>query len=148
MIFVIFRLTKYLMNMKLAERLNVLIQAAALSQKSGILTLDDAVKAKSAIDVISSGVLNQNFTSAINILIEMAVSSQKKGAYSLKDAYMIYLAIEGIEGELQNEVNKISGRVPQEKETSTTHVLEYSDEKKGDENTIIIPPKILKNKKS
>jgi hypothetical protein len=54
MIFVIFRLTKYLMNMKLTERLNVLIQAATLSQKSGVLTLDDAVKVKSAIDVISS----------------------------------------------------------------------------------------------
>lgn len=148
MIFVIFRfrLTKYLMNMKLTERLNVLIQAATLSQKSGALTLDDAVKAKSAIDVISSGVLNQNFTSAINSLIEMSAASQKKGIYSLKDAYMIYLAIEGIEGELQNEVNKISGKIPQEKETSTAHVLEYSDEKKGDENVIVIPPKQLKRK--
>ena len=139
MIFVIFRLTKYLMNMKLTERLNVLIQAATLSQKSGVLTLDDAVKTKSAIDVISSGVLNQNFTSAINILIEMAVSSQKKGAYSLKDAYMIYLAIEGIEGELQNEVNRMNGGTPQESPKTN------GDNKNG-ENVIVIPPKQLKKK--
>ena len=94
--------------MKLTERINVLIQAITLSQKSGILNLDDAVKAKSAIDIITSGVINQNFTLALNVLIEIAVLSQKKGAYSLKDAHMIYLAIEGIEVELQNEVNKIN----------------------------------------
>ncbi len=94
--------------MKLTERINVLIQAITLSQKSGILNLDDAVKAKSAIDIITSGVINQNFTLALNALIEIAVLSQKKGAYSLKDAHMIYLAIEGIEGELQNEVNRIN----------------------------------------
>lgn len=127
------------MNMKLTERLNVLIQAATLSQKNGILTLDDAVKAKSAIDVISSGVLNQNFTSAINILIEMAVSSQKKGAYSLKDAYMIYLAIEGIEGELQNEVNRMNGGISQESPKT-------NGDNKGGENVIVIPPKQLKKK--
>ena len=97
--------------MKLIERINVLIQAITLSQKSGILNLDDAVKAKSAIDVITSGVINQNFTLALNALIEIVVLSQKKGAYSLKDAHMIYLAIEGIEGELQNEVNKINKEI-------------------------------------
>ena len=96
------------MSLKLTERINILIQAITLSQKSGILNLDDAVKAKSAIDIITSGVINQNFTLALNVLIEIAVLSQKKGAYSLKDAHMIYLAIEGIEGELQNEVNKIN----------------------------------------
>ena len=126
------------MNMKLAERLNVLIQAATLSQKSGVLTLDDAVKAKSAIDVISSGVLNQNFTSAINMLIEIAVSSQKKGSYSLKDAYMIYLAIEGIEGELQNEVNKMNGIIQEE--------TQANNDNKSNENVIVIPPKQLKKK--
>lgn len=126
------------MNMKLTERLNVLIQAATLSQKSGILTLDDAVKAKSAIDVISSGVLNQNFTSAINMLIEIAVSSQKKGAYSLKDAYMIYLAIEGIEGELQNEENKMNAIIQEE--------TQANNDNKSNENVIVIPPKQLKKK--
>ena len=134
MIFVIFRITKILIDMKLTDRLNVLIQAATLSQKSGILTLDEAVTAKSAIDVISAGTLNQNFTAAINVLIELAVASQKKGAYSLKDAYMIYLAVEGIEGELQNEVNRLNGVV---------RTNEPVNENKG-ENIVTTPPKKLK----
>lgn len=138
MIFVIFRIIKILTDMKLTDRLNVLIQAATLSQKSGILTLDEAVTAKSAIDVISAGTLNQNFTAAINALIELAVLSQKKGAYSLKDAYMIYLAVEGIESELQNEVNKLNGNVVAEpKPTSVVNT-------NNGENIVTIPSKKLK----
>lgn len=120
--------------MKLTDRLNVLIQAATLSQKSGILTLDEAVTAKSAIDVISAGTLNQNFTAAINVLIELAVASQKKGAYSLKDAYMIYLAVEGIEGELQNEVNRINEEMR----------IKQTPQEPNGESTVTIPPKKLK----
>ena len=112
--------------MTLTERLNVLIKAATLSQKSGVLSLDDAVKVKSAIDIISSGTINKQFASSINTLMEIAVSSQNKGVYTLKDAHMIYLAIEGIESEFQNEVNKIN--------TSNK------------ENFITIPPVILKRK--
>lgn len=97
--------------MNLSERLNVLIQAITLSQKNGGLDLNAAVSAKYAIDVISSGVLNETFTSAINTLIEIIVSSQKKGIYSLKDAHMIYVAIEGIENELQNEVNRLNEKM-------------------------------------
>lgn len=135
--------------MKLTERLNVLIQAVTLSQKGGALTLDDAVKAKSAIDVISSGTLNQNFAAAINVLIEFAVSSQTKGVYTLKDAYMIYLAIDGIEIEFQNEVNKITvntvnDEVENEISSVATNVLDESDT--NNENIIIIPPKKLKKK--
>ena len=127
--------------MKLTERLNVLIQATSLSQKSGVLTLDEAVKVKSAIDVISTGTLNQNFTKAINILIENAVLSQTKGAYSLKDAHMIYIAIDGIEGELQNEVNRIN----EELMASKSQVLEYAPQETNEEN-IITPPKKSKRK--
>ena len=125
--------------MKLTERLNVLIQAISLSQKNGILTLDEAVKAKSAIDIISSGELNQKFTSAINMLIELAIESQKKGAYSLKDAHMIYLAIEGIEGELQNEVSRINEEVRARK----PQVLEYSPDVNEGESFVTIPPKTI-----
>lgn len=118
--------------MNLKERLNVLIQATTLSQKNGALTLDDAVKAKNAIDVILSGVLNQNFTSAINTIIEIVVSSQKKGVYTLKDAYMIYIAVEGIEQELNTEASR---------------ELSYKDDeavKNNNEETVIrIPPKKL-----
>ena len=127
--------------MKLIERLNVLIQAASLSQKSGSLTLDEAVKAKNAIDIISTGVLNQNYTSAINTLIEIAVSSQKKGAYSLKDAHMVYLAVEGIEEEFKNEVNKINDSVEKEMNPTNPHVLEYSEDNHSGETVITIPPK-------
>lgn len=94
--------------MKLSERLNIIIQAITLSQKNGGLDLNDAVKAKNAIDVIYSGVLNTSLVSAINTLIEIIISSQNKGIYSLKDAHMIYVAIEGIENELQNEVNRLN----------------------------------------
>jgi hypothetical protein len=122
--------------MKLTERLNILIQATSLSQKSGNLTLDDAVKAKSAIDIISTGKLNQNFTSAIKVLIDIIISSQKKGVYSLKDAYMIYLSIDGIEMEIQNEVNKINGNITQQEQVINKNTK--------NESVITIPPKILK----
>lgn len=129
--------------MKLSERLNVLIQAIALSQKSGILTLDDAVKAKSAIDIISTGTLNQIYVSAINALIEIIVSSQKKGIYSLKDAYMIYLAINGIEDELQNEANKINEEMKIKEIDQTQTHLSNND---NAETIINVAPKVLKKK--
>lgn len=132
--------------MKLIERLNVLIQATSLSQKSGTLTLDEAVKAKTAIDIISAGVLNQNYASAINTLIEIAVSSQKKGVYSLKDAHMVYLAVEGIEGEFKNEVNKINGNVEKEVNHTNPHVLEYNEDNHNGETVITIPPQQLERK--
>ena len=125
--------------MKLIERLNVLIQAITISQKNGILTLDEAVKAKSAIDVISNGTINQNFTSSINMLIELIVLSQKKGAYTLKDAHMIYLALEGMEDELQNEISRIS----EDNRVNSQHVLEYSNQNNKGENVVSIPPKVL-----
>jgi flagellar motor component MotA len=125
--------------MKLIERLNVLIQSATLSQKSGALTLEDAVNAKNAIDTISSGVINQDYAKAINILIEIAIASQKKGAYSLKDAHMVYLAIDGMENEFQNEVNKINSEYI-EKETRTTQDMSTN----SSETIISVPPKKLK----
>ena len=125
--------------MKLTERLNVLIQAATLSQKGGVLSFDDAVRVKSAIDVISSGTLNQNYASAINILIEISVSSQKKGVYSLKDAYMIYNAINGIEDELKNEVRKLSAGVREEPQTHQPPTNEENGE-----SIVTVPPKKLK----
>ena len=128
--------------MKLTERLNVLIQATTLSQKSGILTLDNAVKAKTAIDIITSGNINQDFASAMNFLIEIAISSQKKGVFSLKDAHMIYLAVEGIENEFKNEVNKMN---VVRNETKTQPDKQYESNNSG-ETTITIPPQILELK--
>jgi hypothetical protein len=127
--------------MKLKERLNVLIQAITLSQKSGVISLDDAVKAKSAIDIIYSGVINSNLASAINILIEIIIYSQKKGIYSLKDAHMIYIAIEGIECELQNEASRINKEL-QLKESQKSQTIEKDIK---NEHIISVPPKELKN---
>ena len=133
--------------MKLTERLNVLIQATTLSQKSGVLTLEEAVKAKSAIDIISTGTLTQNFTSAISILIEVVVASQKRGAYSLKDAYMIYLAVDGIEEELQNEVNRINEEIrlkESQKPRVLTQTTQETEQTSNDENVMTVPSKKLK----
>jgi ribosome-associated translation inhibitor RaiA len=149
--------------MNLSERLNVLIQAITLSQKNGGLDLNDAVSAKYAIDVISSGVLNATLTSAINTLIEIIISSQKKGIYSLKDAHMIYVAIEGIENELQNEVNKLNEKmrmkeykqpqvlnkpvqqiVKQQSEKPVVQPIQIQENKQKSEEVIIVPPIELK----
>lgn len=133
--------------MKLTERLNVLIQATTLSQKSGVLTLDEAVKAKNAIDIISSGKLNQNLIVAINTLIEIVVASQKKGIFSLKDAHMIYLAVENIEAELQNEVSRINNEM-MKGETAMgmvqPQVNNVETKEDSGETSIVIPPKTLK----
>ena len=123
--------------MNLSERINVLIQATKLSQKNGALTLDDAVRAKNAIDTISSGILNQKFTEAINTLIEIVVLSQKKGVYSLKDAYMIYLAIENIETEINNEAIRFAGGTVREDVIDKT-------ETKNIKSKESVPPKTLK----
>lgn len=125
--------------MKLTERLNVLIQATTLSQKSGILTLDNAVKAKTAIDIITSGNINQDFASAMNFLIEIAISSQKKGVFSLKDAHMIYLAVEGIENEFKNEVNKMNVV----RNETKTQPDKQNESNNREETVITIQPQIM-----
>lgn len=122
------------MSLKLSERLNVIMQATLLAQKNGALTFDDAVNAKSSMDIITSGTINQNFTNAITTLIEIVISSQKKGVYSLKDAHMLYLAIEGIEGELQNEVNRLNEQI----KSQQSYVLEYSDNNNSSNENIVI----------
>lgn len=81
--------------MDLNERFNVLKQAAQIAQSKGVLTLDDAVYVKSAIDNI-----NTNPEVAAQILIQILQTAQSKGAFSLKDAYIIYIAIDGIVDEL------------------------------------------------
>lgn len=123
--------------MKLTERLNVLIQAITLSQKNGILTLEEAVKAKNAIDTILSGVLNQSYATAINTLIEIIVASQKKGVYTLKDAHMIYLAIEGLDNVFQNEAMN----------TETLKMEQHQNNTQNNETVITIPPVTLKKNK-
>lgn len=136
--------------MNLTERVNVLIQATTLSQKNGVLTLDEAVKAKNAIDVISAGKLDQNLPLAINVLMEIAVSTQKKGGFSLKDSYMVYLAIDGIETVFQDEMNRlISGTQPAtqpvvQPQPAPQPVVNVQNEQ--GEHIVVVPPKILTRK--
>lgn len=83
--------------MELKNRLDLLIQSAKLAQKNGILTLDDAVIVKSAIENIEK---NTNVKESVDILVKLAQVSQSKGVFTLKDAFYIYMAIDGIEKEL------------------------------------------------
>lgn len=148
--------------MNLTERLNVLIQATSLSQKNGVLTLDEAVKAKNAIDVISAGKLDQNLPLAINTLMEIAVSTQKRGGFSLKDAHMVYLAIDGIETVFQNEMNRLTSRTqpatqpvvqqqpiqkpqPAPQPVEKPQPVENVQNEQG-EHIVVVPPKILTRK--
>ena len=148
--------------MNLTERLNVLIQATSLSQKNGVLTLDEAVKAKNAIDVNSAGKLDQNLPLAINALMEIAVSTQKRGGFSLKDAHMVYLAIDGIETVFQNEMNRLTSRTqpatqpvvqqqpiqkpqPAPQPVVIPQPVENVQNEQG-EHIVVVPPKILTRK--
>lgn len=90
------------MNMELSERLNVLIQAAQLAQNGGILSLDDAVVVKTAIDNIRA---NKDVDTAVKVLINVAQIAQSKGCYTLKDASIIYIAIDGIDSYFQTPPN-------------------------------------------
>ena len=85
--------------MELKDRFNLLSQAAQLAQQNGVLTLDDAVIVKNAVDFINKG---ENVKESVNVLIKLAQVAQKKGAFTLKDAFYIYMAIDGIDEELKN----------------------------------------------
>jgi len=78
--------------MELDERIEILIQSAELAQRGGVLTFDDAVVVKHAIDVCKSKKGNVN--EAIDTLIKLANVCQGRGVYTLRDAYYIYLATE------------------------------------------------------
>ena len=135
MIFVIFTITKISKEYEINRKTKCIGTSGYIISKKWLTTLDEAVKIKTAIDIISTGTLNQNYTSALNILIESAVASQKKGVYSLKDEYMIYLAVDGIESVLQNEVNRINSGV----------VRSETEENNGD-TIISVPSKVLEKK--
>ena len=86
---------------ELNNRFNVLIQAAQIAQTKGVLSLDDAVYVKKAIDSVKAG---ENLDIAAKILIKTAQVAQSKGVYSLKDAYVIYIASEGLEAKIPQEL--------------------------------------------
>ena len=83
--------------MDLNERFNVLVQGVEIAQKSGVLTLDDAAKAKNAIDSIQKG---ENLSDELFKLTEICEFAQKKGVYNLADAHTIFLAADQIGAEI------------------------------------------------
>lgn len=89
--------------MELKDRLNILVQGSLLAQSKGVLSLDDAVYVKKAIDCIND---NTELDISSKILIKTVTNAQSKGCYSLKDAYLIYAAINGIEDLLPKELPK------------------------------------------
>lgn len=88
--------------MELKDRLNILVQGSLLAQSKGVLSLDDAVYVKKAIDCIND---NTELDISSKILIKTVTIAQSKGCYSLKDAYLIYAAINGIEDLLPKKNN-------------------------------------------
>lgn len=80
--------------MELNERFSVLIQGAQIAQSKGVLSLDDAVYVKNAIESIKR---NENLDIAVKILVRTIESAQLKGCYTLRDAYVLFIASHEIE---------------------------------------------------
>ncbi len=84
--------------MDLNERFNVLVQGVELAQKKGVLSLDNAVEAKVAIDTIQKG---EKLKESLGSLAAMCEFAQKAGTYTLHDAAFLYSAIDGLDAEIE-----------------------------------------------
>lgn len=80
--------------MELKDRFNVLKQGVEIAQSKGVLTLDDAVMIKKALDSVKSFT---NLDIASKILTKTVQLAQSKGCYTLKDAYILYVALDGLD---------------------------------------------------
>ena len=89
--------------MELNDRFNILIQGSQIAQSKGILSLDDAVYVKKAIDCIKN---NTELKIAVKILLNTVTIAQSNGCYTLKDAYLIYIALNGIEELIPEELTE------------------------------------------
>jgi hypothetical protein len=112
--------------MDLNERFNVLVQGVEIAQKSGVLTLDDAAKAKTAIDSIQKG---ENLRDELFKLSEICEFAQKKGVYNLADAHTIFLAADQIGAEIDKFL------ISQEK----PHEVPDNDVEKEESESWVIP---------
>lgn len=82
--------------MTINDRFNVIKQGAIVAQGKGVLTLDDAVYVKKAIDTF-----DKNMDASVKILSKVIQVAQSKGVYSLKDAYYLFIALDGIDDEIK-----------------------------------------------
>jgi len=85
--------------MNVNERFNVLAQGVMLAQKNGVLSLDEAVEAKSHIDSLQKG---ENIKESLTYLVKICELAQRKGIFSIQDSHFLYLAIDGMEEEVDN----------------------------------------------
>lgn len=83
--------------MELKDRFNILKQGVEIAQSKGVLSLDDAVFVKKALESVKT---NTNLDIAAKILTKTVQVAQSKGCYTLKDAYIIYVALDGIDEEI------------------------------------------------
>ena len=85
--------------MDLNERFNVLVQGVEIAQKSGVLSLDNAVEAKNCIDKIQKG---EDLKESLGLLVKICETTQKGSPYSLQDAHLLFMASDGINIEIDN----------------------------------------------
>lgn len=108
--------------MNINERFNVLVQGVMLAQKNGVLSLDEAVEAKSYIDGFQEG---KNIKDSLDYFIKICGLAQRKGVFSIQDSHFLYLAIDGIEKEIDNFLK--------EREKTTETPVDNGDSKNGDD---------------
>ena len=83
--------------MDLGEKLSILIQGCELAQKGGLLTLDEAVTVKRAIDLAKAG---KELKTAVDVFNRVVTRAQKNGIYTFKDSYYLYLALDNIDADI------------------------------------------------
>ncbi len=110
--------------MDLNERFNVLVQGVELAQKKGILSLENAVEAKNAIDTIQNG---EKLKESLGSLAAMCEFAQKSGTYNLHDAAFLYSAIDGLDEEIEKFISE-NTKENAETEESKTVVTEENTE--------------------
>ena len=110
--------------MDLNERFNVLVQGVELAQKKGILSLENAVEAKNAIDTIQKG---EKLKESLGSLAAMCEFAQKSGTYNLHDAAFLYSAIDGLDEEIEKFISE-NTKENAETEESKTVVTEENTE--------------------
>lgn len=102
--------------MEKREAIDVIIQAVEMAQKNGVLTLDDAVTAKTCIDSINND--ENNVHERVGVLVEFINATQKAGVYTLQDSYVIYIALNELAAILKKESDD-QEQAPQDTEEET-----------------------------
>lgn len=110
--------------MDLNARFNVLVQGVELAQKKGVLSLENAVEAKAAIDTIQKG---EKLKESLGSLAAMCEFAQKSGIYNLHDAAFLYSAIDGLDEEIEKFISE-NTKEHAETEESKTVVTEENTE--------------------